>query len=146
MNKMTFWGRNDKDERLLVECMLGVKTATCTPKVWYDALPDGEVQGEVGTRFDVYTKKGVLACAIEITEILEIPFGEITGEIGEKIASGENSTLDEFIDDHIFSWKEDLLKEGVELNKDTVIVVEFFKLVDSYIDFKQLGHKIQVLL
>ena len=141
MKRMTFWGRDDNDERLLVECLLGVKTATCTPKVWYDALPEEE-QGGIGTQFDVYTKKGMLACTIETTEIVVIPFGDIKGDIG----FAENSTLDEFIEDHIFSWKEALLKEGIELNKDTPIIVEFFKLVNSNVDFKELGHKIKVLL
>lgn len=145
MKRMTFWGRDENDERLLVECLLGVKTATCTPKIWYDALPEEEQGGE-GTQFEVYTKKGVPACTIEITETLEIAFGDIRGDIGEKIASAENSTLDQFIEDHIFSWKEALSKEGVELNKDTLIVVEFFKLVNSKLNFMELGHKIEVLL
>jgi uncharacterized protein YhfF len=145
MKKMTFWGRDENDERLLVECLLGVKTATCTPKVWYDALVDEET-GDVGTQFDVYTKRGKRACTIELTDVLEIAFGDIKGEIGEKIARGENSTLDEFIKDHIFSWKEALLSEGIELNEKTPIVVEYFKLVHSYMDFKELGHKINVLL
>jgi uncharacterized protein YhfF len=145
MKRMTFWGRDENDERLLVECLLGVKTATCTPKIWYDALPEEE-QGGVGTQFEVHTKKGVPACIIEITETLEIPFGEIKGEIGEKIALAENSTLDQFIKDHIFSWKEALSNEGIELNQDTAIIVEYFKLVNSKLNFKDLGHKIEVLL
>jgi uncharacterized protein YhfF len=100
----------------------------------------------VGTQFEVFTKKGTHACTIEITEILEIAFGDINGEIGEKIAKGENSTLDQFIEDHIFSWKEALLSEGIELNKDTLIIVEHFKLIHTYIDFRELGHRISVLL
>jgi uncharacterized protein YhfF len=135
MKKLTFWGRDENNERLLVECLLGVKTATCTPKIWYDALPEEE-QGDVGTQFEVYTKKDIHACTIEITEIIKIPFGEIKGEIGEKIAKAENSTLAQFIKDHIFSWKEDLLKEGVELSEDTPIIVEYFKLIDSFLILK----------
>lgn len=145
MKRMTFWGRNDHDERLLVECMLGVKTATCTPKVWYDASDDDE-KGDVGTQFEVFTKKGDHACTIEITDQFEIKFGDIKGEIGERIAKGENSTLDEFIADHIFSWKDALLEDGLELNTDTIIVVEFFKLVQVFIDFRDLGHRIKVEL
>lgn len=139
---MTFWGRDDQDERLLVECLLGIKTAMCTPKVWYDALD--EDKGLAGTQFDVYTKKGTLACRIEITDIVEINFGDIKGDIGEKIANGENSTLEEFIEDHIFSWEEALHEEGIELNESTSVVVEFFKLVESYVDFKDLGHRVKV--
>ncbi|MFD2444456.1 ASCH domain-containing protein [Bacillus sp. CGMCC 1.16607] len=145
MKSMTFWGRNEHDERLLVECLLGLKTATCTPKIWYDALPEEEL-GVVGTQFEVYTKKGIHACTIETTEIIEIKFGDIKGTIGEKIAKAENSSLDQFTRDHIFTWKNSLLEEGSELNEDTPIIVEFFKLVDTKIDFRELGHRISVLL
>lgn len=145
MNSMTFWGRDENDERLLVECLLGVKTATCTPKVWYDALDEME-KGEIGDQFEVYTKKGVHACKIEVTDKYEIAFGDIRGEIGEKIAAGENSTLDQFIKDHIFTWKEALLKDDIVLDDNTIIIVEHFQIVEAYIDFKELGHKIEVLL
>ena len=145
MKKMTFWGRDDNDERLLVECMLGLKTATCTPKVWCDDSTEDGVSN-VGDRYEVYTKKGKLACAIEITEVYEIPFGKIQGEIGEKIARGENCSLDQFITDHIFSWEKALEEEGYTLNEDTIVVVEHFALLENYIDFRELGHRVQVNL
>ncbi|MDZ5472254.1 ASCH domain-containing protein [Bacillus sp. 31A1R] len=141
MKKLTFWGRDEKDERLLVECMLGLKTATCTPKVWCSSSED---VGEVGDEIQVFTKLGQLACKILITEVYDIKFGDIKGEIGEKIARGENSTLDEYIKDHIFSWEKDLLNDGIILDENTLIVVEHFKLIESYIDYNSLGHKVKV--
>ncbi|MFE8702274.1 ASCH domain-containing protein [Cytobacillus sp. FJAT-54145] len=132
MKTMTFWGREDTDERLLVECMSGLKTATCTPKVWMEE----EEMSYVGDLFEVYTKLGELACLIEITEVYEIPFGDIKGEVGEKIAKGENSTLDEYIKDHIFTWEQPLNEQGYGFGKDTRIIVEHFRLVESYIDYR----------
>jgi uncharacterized protein YhfF len=127
MKTIQFWGRDENDERLLDEVLAGLKTATCTPKVWYDALPEEE-QSEVGDLVEVFTKKGEHRATIKMTEKYEIPFGEIKGEIGEKIAKGENSTLDEYIKDHIFCWKEPLEEEGIGFNEDTIIVVEHFAL------------------
>jgi uncharacterized protein YhfF len=140
LKTLTFWGRNENDERLLVECLLGIKTATCTPKVW---CGEDEI-GQVGERFEVFTKKGQKACVIEMTEVYETPFGNIKGEMGEKIAKGENSTLEEYIDDHVFSWDEALRNDGYSLNENTIIVVEHFKLVESYIHFSELGHRVKV--
>ncbi|MFD2046679.1 ASCH domain-containing protein [Ornithinibacillus salinisoli] len=128
MKRIDFWGRDENDERLLEEVINGLKTATCTPKVWYDRLPNEE-KSNIGDILEAFTKKGVHRATIEITDFYEIPFGKIEGEIGEKIAKGENSTLEEFVEDHIFSWKEPLEAEGKSLNDDTIIVVEHFKLV-----------------
>lgn len=132
MKKMTFWGRNEEDENLLWECMTGLKTATCTPLVWYEE--DAEAKSEPGDLFEVYTKKGVLACTIAITENYQIRFGDIKGSIGEKIAAGENSTLEQYIEDHIFCWEVPLKEQGLEFNSETVIVVEHFKVVEPFID------------
>lgn len=128
MKKIEFWGRDQEDERLLEEVILGVKTATCTPKVWYDSLPEEE-KSQVGDHFEVFTKKGEHKGTIEITDRYSVKFGDIKGEQGERIAKGENSTLEEFIEDHIFCWEKPLQNEGYELNKDTIIVVEHFELV-----------------
>jgi uncharacterized protein YhfF len=128
MKRIDFWGRDENDERLLEEVLAGLKTATCTPKVWYEELPEEE-KSYPGDILEVFTKKGEHRGSIEVTERYDIPFGKITGDVGEKIAKGENTTLEQFIEDHIYSWKEPLAEQGIELNDDTVIVVEHFKLV-----------------
>jgi uncharacterized protein YhfF len=131
--KMDFWGRDKYDERLLEEVLRGLKTATCTPKVWYDPLPEEE-KSNIGDLFDIYTKAGEHRCTIEITDIYEIAFGDIKSEAGARIASGENSTLEEYIKDHIFTWKEPLESEGHAFNANTIIIVEHFKLVSPTIE------------
>ncbi|WP_453994003.1 ASCH domain-containing protein [Bacillus nitroreducens] len=135
MKRIDFWGRDEYDERLLEEVLRGVKTVTCTPKVWYDLLPDEE-KSEKGDILQVFTKRNVHKANIKITDFYEIRFGEIQGEIGNKIAKGENSTLDEFIEEHIFSWEKALQNDGYELNEDTIIVVEHFEILDIFTDVK----------
>ncbi|WP_077619294.1 ASCH domain-containing protein [Bacillus sinesaloumensis] len=135
MKRIDFWGRDEYDERLLEEVLRGVKTVTCTPKVWYDQLPEQE-KSEKGDIIQVITKRNEHKANIEITDFYEIRFGEIQGEIGNRIAKGENSTLDEFIEDHIFSWEKPLQNDGYELNEDTIIVVEHFKIADIFTEVK----------
>lgn len=135
MKRIDFWGRDEYDERLLEEVLRGVKTVTCTPKVWYDQLPEQE-KSEKGDIIQVFTKRNEHKANIEITDFYEIRFGEIQGEIGNRIAKGENSTLDEFIEDHIFSWEKPLQNDGYELNEDTIIVVEHFKIADIFTEVK----------
>lgn len=135
MKRIDFWGRDEYDERLLEEVLRGVKTVTCTPKVWYDQLPDEE-KSEIGDCLQAVTKRNEHKANIQITDFYEIRFGEIQGEIGNKIAKGENSTLDEFIEDHIYSWEKPLQMDGYELNEDTIIIVEHFKVTDIFADVK----------
>jgi uncharacterized protein YhfF len=124
MKRTTFWGEDENDERLVIQIMEGKKTATCTPKCWYDALPE-EIT-EPGERIEVFSKKGEYMCTIEITDKYEIPFGNID----DKTVKGENnSSYEEFRNDHVYSWEEDLRKEGIQLDDSTIIVVEHFRLV-----------------
>lgn len=124
MKRTTFWGRDENDERLVEQIIAGIKTATCTPRCWYDASPDEII--EVGELVEVYSKKGAHMCTIQIVDKYELPFGQID----ERTVKGENNTsYEEFRRDHIFSWEEDLKKDGYELNDNTMIVVEHFRLV-----------------
>ena len=86
MKRTTFWGNDESDERLVFQIIDGVKTATCTPKCWYDALPE-EIT-DVGEIIEVYSKKGQFMCRIKITEKYEVPFGEID----HRTVKGENSS------------------------------------------------------
>ncbi|THE14177.1 ASCH domain-containing protein [Bacillus timonensis] len=133
MKRIDFWGRDEYDERLLEEVLRGVKTVTCTPKVWYDQLPNEE-KSEIGDIIQVFTKRNEHKANLKITDFYEIRFGEIQGKVGERIAKGENSTLDQFIEDHIFSWEKPLEIDGYELNEDTIIVVEHFQVTDIFTD------------
>ncbi|WP_339148955.1 MULTISPECIES: ASCH domain-containing protein [unclassified Sutcliffiella] len=126
MKKMTLWGRDEQDDRLVLEVIRGEKTATCTPKVWYYDSPE-EPPTEVGDLVAVYDQQGKNRCTILITENYEIPFGDVD----ERIAKAENAiSVEEFRKDHLVSWEEALRQEGIELNDHTIIVVEHFELVE----------------
>ncbi|WP_187442078.1 ASCH domain-containing protein [Sutcliffiella horikoshii] len=127
MKKMTLWGRDEQDDRLVLEVIRGEKTATCTPKVWYYDSPE-ELPTEVGDLVTVHDQQGNHRCTIRITENYEIRFGDVD----ERIAKAENSnSVGEFGKDHIVSWKEALRQEGIGLDDDTIIVVEHFELVEE---------------
>jgi uncharacterized protein YhfF len=126
MKKMVLWGRDEHDDRLVLEVIRGEKTATCTPKVWYYDSPE-EPTTEVGDLVAVYDQRGKHRCTILITENYEIHFGDVD----ERIAKAENvETIEEFREDHIFSWEEALRQEGIGLDDNTIIVVEHFALVE----------------
>ncbi|WP_176560177.1 DUF4275 family protein [Brevibacillus dissolubilis] len=117
MKKTTFWGRDENDETLVQQILQGKKTATCTPKVWYDAQPD-EVC-EIGEMIQVHSKKGKYMCTIEITDKYEVSFGQVD----ERTVLGENClTYEEFRQDHIISWSEDLQKEGLAKNIPIILL------------------------
>lgn len=48
-----------------------------------------------------------------------------------RVAKGENYTeLEKFFEEHDECWKDDFIKEGMELTEETIIVVEHFKLIE----------------
>lgn len=123
---MTLWGRDEQDDRLVLEVIRGEKTATCTPRVWYYDSPE-EPPTEVGDLVAVYDQQGKQRCTILITENYEMLFGDVN----VRIANAENNnSVEEFRKDHIVSWEEALRQEGIELDDNTVIVVEHFELVE----------------
>lgn len=123
--KMVFRGRGEYDDSMLLQCIQGVKTAACTPKVWYDQLP-AEERTAIGDIVYVYNQRGQHRCTVEITENYEIRFGQVD----ERIAKAEAcDSVQEFWIDYIFSWKGALQRDGYELNDDTAIVVKHFKVL-----------------
>ncbi|CAG9623217.1 ASCH domain-containing protein [Sutcliffiella rhizosphaerae] len=126
MKKMILWGRDEHDDRLVLEVIRGEKTATCTPKVWYyDSLEESPT--EVGDHVEIYDQRGIHRCTILITENYEIQFGDVD----ERIASAENTkTVEKFREDHVVSWEEVLRQDGIGLDENTIIVVEHFELVE----------------
>ncbi|URN93380.1 MAG: ASCH domain-containing protein [Candidatus Pristimantibacillus lignocellulolyticus] len=126
MKSLTFWSSDINDESLINEVMEGLKTATCTPMIWYYNNPEEEAT-EVGDYVAVLNNDRIHRCTIQITENYEIPYGMID----IRVAKGENyRSLEEFIEDHNKCWENDLLNEGITLSENTIIVVEHFKLIE----------------
>jgi uncharacterized protein YhfF len=125
MKKMCLWGIDQYDDRLINEVISGVKTVTCTPKLWYYGNPEEEPT-VVGDLVAIYDRRENHRCTIEITENYEISFEKVD----ERIAKGENyASIEDFNIDHVKCWEQPLLNEGHELTHDTVIVIEHFKLI-----------------
>ncbi|BBE30978.1 hypothetical protein OSSY52_11190 [Tepiditoga spiralis] len=124
MKKTTVWGKDENDNSVIDQIINKGKTVICTPKYWYDKEPEIS-KTKVGDLVAIYTKKGEHACNIEITEKYEIPFGQVT----ERIAKGELfNSIEEFKEFHKKIWSEELNKDWLAINDDTIIVVEHFKL------------------
>ena len=118
-----FWGRDENDDRLVVQIIQGKKTATaCPAEIYFE--PDGPYEDGgfvVGDIVEVYDLKGILRCLIEITEYYTTLFGDIP----ERLWRGEgNVSAQEFQDDHIDCWREWDVKD------DFLIAVNHFKLVE----------------
>jgi uncharacterized protein YhfF len=125
MKRMTLWGEDENDERLIQQIINHGKTVTCTPKVWYYNSPDEEPT-VIGDIVGVYNAKNILKCKIEITENYEISFGEVN----LRIANGElTESIEQFKKNHVYCWERELSKDGYTLDDHTIIVVEHFKLI-----------------
>ena len=123
LKRTQFWGRDENDDRLILQIIDGKKTATaCPAEVYFE--PDGEFEDggfEVGDSVEVYDLKGSLRCLIKITEYYTTRFGDIP----ERLWRGEcNTSAKEFQDDHIFCWPE------WEVDDDFLIAVNHFELIE----------------
>jgi uncharacterized protein YhfF len=122
LKRTQFWGRDENDDRLILQILDGTKTATaCPASEYFDSDGDYEDGGyEVGDIVEVYDLKGKLRCLIRITEYYTTSFGSIP----EKLWKGEgNSSEEEFRKDHIFCWPEH------EITDEFQIAVNHFELV-----------------
>lgn len=105
LKRTQFWGRDEDDDRLILQILDGTKTATACPACEYFES-DGEFEDggyEVGDIVEVYDLRGRFRCLIKITEYYTTEFGSIP----EKLWRGEgNTSEEEFREDHIFCWPE----------------------------------------
>ncbi len=109
-----FWGANEDDDRLVLEILAGHKTATvCKADEYHVAMNEFDDGGmAVGDLVDVYDLKGRLRCAIRITDVYAVRFGEIP----EKLWRGEVCTSAEhFRDVHRACWPQYALTDDFEM-------------------------------
>src|SRR5688572_23125990 len=85
-----FWGAHEEDDNLVLEILSGHKTApVCKADEYYTATGEFDDGGmEVGDLVDVYDLKGRHRCAIRVTEVYAVRFGDIP----EKLWRGEGCT------------------------------------------------------
>lgn len=124
LKRMQFWGRDEDDDRLVIEILEGKKTATVCKADEYH-LPEGNYDDggwEVGDIVEVYDLRENLRCKVEITEVYKCKFGSFP----DKLWIGENcESAEEFRNDHRSCWPE------YDLNDDFEMMATHFKLIDN---------------
>ena len=123
LKRTRFWGKNEDDDRLVVQILEGTKTATaCPAEIYY--LPDGENEDggfEVGDLVEVYDLRNRLRCIIRITEFYNTTFGRIP----EKLWRGEGcKDEEEFRKDHLSCWSDYTVTDDFEISVNHFVLVE----------------------
>ncbi|MCY8544919.1 ASCH domain-containing protein [Bacillus vallismortis] len=127
--KSTFgWeGDDGLGEQLIQQILTGEKTATCAPKSLYSKDELSEVYQTAGQLVTVYDKDGNPRCNIKVTDIFETTFGAPDMRLVK--GEGNEDRIEEFQEDHLMAWAELIQNGELELNEDTVLITELFKLV-----------------
>lgn len=128
-NKSQFGWENDNGigEQLILQIMRGEKTATAGPKALYSAFELEDLYRSVGKPSTVIDKLQNPRCNIRILEVFETKFGSPDSKLvhGEGYGSDANA----FKESHREAWR-DLVENGeLQLNDETVLVVEMFELL-----------------
>ncbi|MDP4095580.1 ASCH domain-containing protein [Paenibacillus sp. P96] len=128
--KMVFgWEKdNGLGEMLIQQIIRGEKTATCAPKSEYSAEELRQTYAPVGQLMTVYDKQDRPRCNVKLIEVFETTFGNPDLRLVHGEGNGDNAV--QFQADHRLAWQ-DLIEAGMELNDDTILVVELFELVQD---------------
>lgn len=120
--RLTFWGKDEDDDRLVRNVILGKKTATASVASEY-GIPYGEYGDSgyvIGDIVEVYDGHKRLRCTIEIKDVHVVKFGAIP----ERVWRGETfQSAQEFRDVHISCLP------GYHLHDDFEFVIVHFELV-----------------
>lgn len=112
-------------ERLISQIIRGEKRATCAPMATYSKEELEETYEKTGKLVTVVNQEGEPRCNILCTDVFETTFGHPDNRLVE----GEcEENAEAFRRSHREAWKE-LIAKGLNLDDDTVLVVELFELV-----------------
>lgn len=128
-NKSQFGWEDDNGigEQLIQEILSGVKTATAGPKDLYSNEELEELYRSVGHPSTVVDKEQRPRCNIQLLEVFETKFGFPDPRL--VYGEGYGADAEAFKDAHRKAW-DDLVTSGrLILDKDTVLIVEIFKLL-----------------
>jgi uncharacterized protein YhfF len=126
MKSMTIWGEDENDNTHINEIISGIKNAFCSPSAWYGAVPD-EPDTTPGDQMMLKDPSGRNRVIIEITEIKNLTFGEADESVAKAVLDCD---LQDFRDAHRFYWEEELAEDGILMNDDLPIVIEYFKIIN----------------
>lgn len=110
---------------LLRLVMIGQKQATCSSLLAYEV--SGERLPQVGDYSIITDWEGNPHCVIETTEIIIMPFKDMTFEICKR--EGEDDTLESWREGHIKFFTNDGKDVGYTFTEDMPIIFEDFKVV-----------------
>ncbi|MDX1352948.1 MAG: ASCH domain-containing protein [Thiomicrorhabdus sp.] len=104
----------------------GEKTATCSLKYWYES--GLEPMPKIGDLQVVTDWEGNPTSIIEITDVFECPFSEVTAELAALEGEGDKS-LDWWRKTHWEFFSTECTEQGLQPSNDMVLVFEKFKVV-----------------
>lgn len=110
---------------LLRLVLTGQKKATASSLWGYEL--EGEEIPKVGDLSIVTDWEGVPRCVIETTEVIVIPFSDITYDICKR--EGEDDTLESWRAGHIRFFEEEGNELGYEFSDDMPVIFEDFEVV-----------------
>ncbi len=120
---------NGIGERLIQQILRGEKTATAGPKSLYSPDELAVLFESVGRSSTVIDKNDAPRCNIMILEVFETKFG--SPDLKLVAGEGYGDNFKAFQDSHRKAWQ-DLVQSGeLDLNDETVLVVEVFKLLQE---------------
>lgn len=117
-----FWGQDADDDHLIMEILAGRKTATVSPADENDLAVNEFDDGGMaaGDLVDVYDLRGRPRCAIRVTDVYPVKFGDIP----EKLWRGEGcASAEDFQAAHRRAWPQR------NLTDDFVLIATHFELV-----------------
>jgi uncharacterized protein YhfF len=126
-NLVTAWqfgGFPDELAQLVID---GVKTATCSGRIFYDI--ENVPLPAVGEYSIVLSSKDEPLAIIKTVEVTTVPMIEVTEE--HAYAEGEGDRSYQYWKDvHVKFFTEELSKVGLEFSEDMLLVCERFELID----------------
>ena len=119
-------GDNGLGDRLINQVLQGEKTATCAPEFGYKEDELKQVFAAKGTIVPLVDKNEVQRGMVKMDDVFRTTFGNPD----PRLVSGEccGNDVKKFQDGHRNAWKNWLLEINRELNNDTVLIVECFRL------------------
>ena len=120
---------DEENANLCAELILrGIKTATCSMKYWYES--GLEVMPKVGDLQVVTDWYGNPTSVIEIIDVTQCRFSEVTAEFAELEGEGDKS-LTWWRKAHWNFFSLECEEQGIHPSEDMLLVLEKFKVVFS---------------
>lgn len=124
--KISFGGTDPEKDDLADKVIKGQKTATSSLEEYY--LLGIKKRSKVGDYFSVLDSSGNEVALVRIEKVRNVKFGNITDKFA--VEEGDGS-LENWKAIHQPYYSELLQKIGKELNDETILVCEWFKVIET---------------